>query len=38
MKKRIEYDLEYIRRWTVLWDIKIVLLTIFGRKANENAY
>jgi putative colanic acid biosysnthesis UDP-glucose lipid carrier transferase len=38
MKKRIEYDLEYIRRWTVLWDIKIVLLTIFGRKANENVY
>ncbi len=38
MKKRVEFDLEYIRRWTVLWDIKIVLLTIFGRKANENAY
>ena len=38
MKKRVEYDLEYINRWTVLWDIKIVLLTIFGRKTKENAY
>ncbi|HVX94893.1 MAG TPA: undecaprenyl-phosphate glucose phosphotransferase [Polyangia bacterium] len=38
MKKRVEYDLEYINRWTVLWDIKIVLLTIFGRKTKQNAY
>jgi len=38
MKRRVEHDLEYIGRWTVLWDIKIVLMTIFGRKANENAY
>src|SRR5580692_1882508 len=32
MKKRVEFDLEYMKRWTVLWDIKIVLLTILGRK------
>jgi putative colanic acid biosynthesis UDP-glucose lipid carrier transferase len=38
MKKRVEHDLEYISRWTVLWDIKIVLLTIFGRKTSQNAY
>jgi len=38
MKKRVEFDLEYINRWTVLWDIKIVLLTVFGRKARQNAY
>jgi putative colanic acid biosynthesis UDP-glucose lipid carrier transferase len=38
MKKRVEFDLEYINRWTVLWDIKIVLLTIFGRKKSQNAY
>jgi putative colanic acid biosynthesis UDP-glucose lipid carrier transferase len=38
MKRRVEHDLEYINRWTVLWDIKIVLLTIFGRKKNQNAY
>jgi putative colanic acid biosynthesis UDP-glucose lipid carrier transferase len=38
MKKRVEYDLDYISRWTVLWDIKIVLMTIFGRKSSENAF
>jgi len=38
MKKRVEYDLEYISRWTVLWDLKIVLLTVFGRKKSQNAY
>jgi putative colanic acid biosysnthesis UDP-glucose lipid carrier transferase len=38
MKKRVEFDLEYINRWTVLWDLKIVLLTIFGRKKSQNAY
>jgi putative colanic acid biosynthesis UDP-glucose lipid carrier transferase len=38
MKKRVEYDLEYINRWTVLWDLKIVLFTIFGRKTNQNAF
>jgi putative colanic acid biosynthesis UDP-glucose lipid carrier transferase len=38
MKKRVEFDLAYISRWTVLWDIKIVLMTIFGRKSGENAF
>jgi undecaprenyl-phosphate glucose phosphotransferase len=38
MERRVKYDLEYINRWTVLWDLKIVLLTIFGRKKRNNAY
>jgi putative colanic acid biosynthesis UDP-glucose lipid carrier transferase len=38
MKKRVEFDLEYINRWTVLWDLKIVFFTIFGRKTKENAF
>jgi putative colanic acid biosynthesis UDP-glucose lipid carrier transferase len=38
MKARVKYDIEYINRWTVLWDLKIVLLTIFGRKKSHNAY
>jgi len=38
MKKRVEHDLEYIGRWTVLWDLKIILLTILGRKKSQNAY
>ena len=38
MKKRVEFDLEYINRWTVLWDLKIVFLTVFGKKAQRNAF
>jgi putative colanic acid biosysnthesis UDP-glucose lipid carrier transferase len=38
MENRIRFDLEYIRRWTLLWDLKIILLTIFGRKKSQNAY
>ena len=38
MEKRIEHDLEYIRRWGLLFDLWIVFLTIFGRKVRQNAY
>ncbi|HHU4654376.1 TPA: undecaprenyl-phosphate glucose phosphotransferase, partial [Klebsiella pneumoniae] len=29
MEKRIEYDLEYIREWSIWLDLKIILLTVF---------
>jgi putative colanic acid biosynthesis UDP-glucose lipid carrier transferase len=38
MRKRVEHDLEYIRNWSLLWDIKIILMTVFGTKKNRNAY
>jgi putative colanic acid biosynthesis UDP-glucose lipid carrier transferase len=38
MEKRVEHDLEYIRYWGLFWDLKIIFLTIFGRKTSENAY
>jgi putative colanic acid biosynthesis UDP-glucose lipid carrier transferase len=38
MEKRVKYDLQYIQRWTLLWDLKIILLTIFGRKKSNNAF
>jgi len=38
MERRLEHDLEYIRNWGLLWDIKIILLTIFGSKKSQNAY
>jgi putative colanic acid biosynthesis UDP-glucose lipid carrier transferase len=38
MEKRVRYDLQYIQRWTILWDIKIILLTVFGRKKSQNAF
>jgi putative colanic acid biosynthesis UDP-glucose lipid carrier transferase len=38
MEKRVRYDLQYIQRWTILWDIKIILLTVFGKKKSQNAF
>jgi len=38
MEKRIKYDLQYIQRWTILWDLKIILLTVFGKKKSQNAF
>jgi putative colanic acid biosynthesis UDP-glucose lipid carrier transferase len=38
MKKRVEHDLEYINNWSFLWDLKIILLTVLGRKARSNAH
>jgi putative colanic acid biosynthesis UDP-glucose lipid carrier transferase len=38
MKKRIEFDLAYIRRWSFLFDLKIIFLTIFKGFINKNAY
>jgi len=38
MVKRVEYDLDYIHRWTVWLDIKIVLKTVTNGFLNKNAY
>jgi lipopolysaccharide/colanic/teichoic acid biosynthesis glycosyltransferase len=38
MIQRVAHDIEYIRRYSLLFDIKIVFLTVFGRRARENAY
>lgn len=38
MEKRIEYDLEYIRRWSLWLDIKIILLSIIKGFSSKNAY
>lgn len=38
MEKRINYDLEYIRRWSFWFDVKIIFLTIFKGFINKNAY
>jgi putative colanic acid biosysnthesis UDP-glucose lipid carrier transferase len=38
MERRVEHDLEYIHNWDLFWDLKIILLTVFGSKKNQNAY
>lgn len=38
MSGRIAYDLEYIRNWSVLLDIKILWKTIFKGFVGENVY
>ncbi|WP_241627780.1 undecaprenyl-phosphate glucose phosphotransferase, partial [Rosenbergiella epipactidis] len=38
MEKRIEFDLIYIRHWSLLLDIKIIFRTIFNGFFGKNAY
>ncbi len=38
IRKRIDYDIYYIENWSMLFDIKIIFLTIFRGFMNENAY
>ena len=38
MEGRVRRDLEYIRNWSLLWDLEIILRTIFGHKKKQNAY
>ena len=38
MEKRVEFDLEYMREWTLWLDIKIIFLTIFRGFLDKNAY
>jgi putative colanic acid biosynthesis UDP-glucose lipid carrier transferase len=38
MEMRIRYDLDYIRRWSLWMDAKIVLFTIFRSFNDKNAY
>ena len=38
MQMRIHYDLEYIRHWSVMLDLKIILLTIIKGMFSEQAY
>jgi Undecaprenyl-phosphate glucose phosphotransferase len=37
MDGRVDFDLSYIDNWSLLLDVKIILLTIFSRRAYRNA-
>jgi putative colanic acid biosynthesis UDP-glucose lipid carrier transferase len=38
MRRRVEYDLYYIDNWSLSLDLKIIMMTLFSRKAYINAY
>jgi putative colanic acid biosynthesis UDP-glucose lipid carrier transferase len=38
MQQRIDYDLEYLRRWTPLLDLRILALTVFKLIGDQKAY
>lgn len=38
LAKRIEYDLYYIEHWSLWFDLRIILLTVFKGFINRNAY
>lgn len=38
MEKRVEHDLHYIQNWGLMFDIKIIFLTVFGAAVRKNAY
>ena len=37
MEKRVDYDMDYLKNWNFLWDIKIIFLTLFGKDTYDNA-
>jgi len=38
IEKRVEYDLYYVRNWTLSFDLLIVLLTLVRGFTDKNAY
>ncbi|MCL6260438.1 exopolysaccharide biosynthesis polyprenyl glycosylphosphotransferase [Aquiflexum sp. TKW24L] len=37
-KQRTSHDLEYLKKWSLWFDVKIIWLTIFGKKTHEEAF
>ena len=36
VKARLEYDMFYLENWSILFDVKILLLTVFSRRARSS--
>ena len=37
MQRRVDYDMFYVDNWSFLFDLKIVLMTLFSKTAYQNA-
>jgi len=38
IQRRVRYDLYYLQHWSLLFDIRIILMTLWGGFMNKNAY
>src|SRR5262245_62832753 len=38
MRRRVEHDLYYIDNWSLWFDLRIMLLTVFSRRSHHNAH
>ena len=38
IRKRVEHDLFYLQNWSFAFDLRIILLTLFPKYRNKNAY
>jgi lipopolysaccharide/colanic/teichoic acid biosynthesis glycosyltransferase/uncharacterized tellurite resistance protein B-like protein len=38
MVQRVAHDIEYIRRFSLFFDVQIILRTVFSRQTRQNAY
>ena len=38
IEERIKHDIYYIENWTLMMDLQILFLTLFGRRTNRDAY
>ncbi len=38
LRKRLQYDLYYIRNWSLALDVRIMVMTLFRGMVNRNAY
>ena len=38
IEKRVEYDLYYLQNWSFIFDLRIIIMTIFSALIGKNAY
>ena len=38
MRRRVEFDLDYLRHWSLRWDLEIILKTLLVAWKKQNAY